>query len=298
MTVRLRPMTAEDVVPVRELTARAFDALAECSDRPLTRAQVGQHPEGQLHAAQEWRLRRLLDTDPDGAWVAVEEGRCIGVALAAVREWLWYLSLLAVDPEHQERGIGRALLDASLRTAGRATAGVVLSSEDPRAVRLYATAGFHLHPAVQGVGDVRHADLPDHGDVSEGTAEHVELLDDVDRAVRGGLAHGQDVVGLLDHGGTLLLADGQHGRGYAVARSDSALVLAATDRATAQRLLWACLARAEDGGQARVPFLTAEQDWAVEAVLAAGLRIESAGPVFTRGGVGIWSPYLPSGAWL
>src|SRR5437764_15027107 len=63
-------------------------------------------------AADRWqqRVAHLLRTDPDGASVAERDGRVIGVAQALLRERLWCLSLLAVQPGVQSTGAGRALL--------------------------------------------------------------------------------------------------------------------------------------------------------------------------------------------
>src|SRR4051794_37228041 len=55
------------------------------------------------------RVAHLQRTDPGGAWVADAAGTIVGMALALVREGIWGLSLLAVAPEHQTRGIGREL---------------------------------------------------------------------------------------------------------------------------------------------------------------------------------------------
>lgn len=71
-------------------------------------------------------LAHVLATDPDRFWVAVapagdDEGggpeRLIGFSSATVREGLWFLGMLFVEPDAQARGVGSALLDRS--QAGR-----------------------------------------------------------------------------------------------------------------------------------------------------------------------------------
>jgi hypothetical protein len=47
-----------------------------------------------------------------------------------------------------------------------------------------------------------------------------------------------------------------------------------------------------------VDFLTAAQQWALPVLLDAGLLLSPDGPVFLRGDVGPFTPYVPSGAWL
>src|SRR5438094_800614 len=77
-----------------------------------------------------------------------DDGTCVGAALALVREGIWGLSLLVVAPGHQSNGTGRALLDAALRHAEGARGAIILASEDFRALRVYAGAGFDLRPAL------------------------------------------------------------------------------------------------------------------------------------------------------
>src|SRR3954451_5141487 len=132
------------------------------------------------------RVAHLLETDPGGAWVAEAEGRVVGVALALVREGLWGLSLLAVEPIRQDQGIGRRLLDAALGYADGARGAIILSSTDPKAMRRYARAGFALRPAVAAAGIVERSALPArHPRVRAATGVDLELTEDVSRKVRG-----------------------------------------------------------------------------------------------------------------
>src|SRR4029078_4007380 len=98
------------------------------------------------------RLRRMLESDPGGAWVAERDGALAGVALALLREGLWGLSLLCVDPDAQGTGAGRELLARAREYGDAARAHVVLSSSDPRAMRAYARLGLELHPAIAATG--------------------------------------------------------------------------------------------------------------------------------------------------
>ena len=75
-------------------------------------------------------------------------GDVIGAAQAIQRERLWCLSLLAVQPGGQSAGAGRALMKAAL-TYGDSTHGMIPSSNDPRALRLYRLAGFTLLPTFE-----------------------------------------------------------------------------------------------------------------------------------------------------
>ena len=70
-------------------------------------------------------LAHLLTTDPDRFWVASapseadggEVGAVVGFASASLRDGLWFLAMLFVDPAFQRDGIGQALLDRA--QAGR-----------------------------------------------------------------------------------------------------------------------------------------------------------------------------------
>src|ERR1700693_3807360 len=112
--------------------------------------------------ARRWseRIAYPLTLDPDGAFVAERDGRIIGVAQALRRERLWCLSLLTVEPSVQSAGAGRALLHGALRYDEGTDAGLIVSSNDPRALRLYAQVGFSLLPTLQTEGAVDRRALP------------------------------------------------------------------------------------------------------------------------------------------
>jgi hypothetical protein len=71
-------------------------------------------------------------------------------------------------------------------------------------------------------------------------------------------------------------------------------LLAATDDRVARELLETVLSTTE----ATVDFLDAKQDWAVDVILAAGMRLSPSGATCVRGAVGPMRPYIPSGAYL
>jgi GNAT superfamily N-acetyltransferase len=97
---------------VRPLDQRDIPAAAEVAGKALP------IPAGFADPADAgWRARRiahLAATDPQGAWVAEEDGLVRGVALALVRDGVWGLSLMAVEPDRQASGTGTRLLEAAL----------------------------------------------------------------------------------------------------------------------------------------------------------------------------------------
>ncbi|GAA1267898.1 GNAT family N-acetyltransferase [Saccharothrix xinjiangensis] len=147
----IRPLTADDVATVVEFSLRAWAPVFESF-----RAALG----GPVYAAlfPDWRTtqaKAVEDVCRDGAttvWVADRGHRAVG--FVAVRPEGGEIHMLAVDPEHQRRGIGGALTDHAverLRETG-ATLVVVGTGGDPGhapARRTYEKAGFTAFPQVQ-----------------------------------------------------------------------------------------------------------------------------------------------------
>jgi GNAT superfamily N-acetyltransferase len=290
----LRPVrdSAADARAVREVSSAALGALREqlgLDARVLTAEQIAQ---------SDTRTRHLAGTDPGGCWLAEEDGAPVGAALALRREGLWGLSLFCVTPAAQGKGVGRTLLDHAAAYGRGCLRGMIVTSPDPRAVRRYHAAGFTLHPTMVFSGRVDTMSLPDPGaiPVHLGDASHHQLLDSVDRRVRGG-AHAQDHRQLLLHADELLVVDTLAGSGYCYRRGGRITLLAATSKRLAARLLTEALARVPDAEEASVVNATAEQDWAVDVCLAAGLSVSTSGYLALRG-MRPPAPYLPSGAFL
>lgn len=282
----VRPMTPVDVPAAAAVSIDAIGLVPDLSAE-------------ELQARMEARIAHMQRTDPDGAWVADEDGAVVGVALAIVRdrvwlEGLWGLSLLAVRPDRQAQGIGRRLLDASLRTARGAGAALILSSVDPKAMRRYARAGFALHPCVGAAGiPTVIRDEPEAEEVTP--AEVAGIARRAGRAVRGAAYDVRDLE-MLAAGGSSLLAIA--GRGFALHREGSPKLVAATDEDAAAALLRACFAAAPRGGTVQVDLIHAGNDWAIRTCLDAGLALSPDGPLFTRGRLGPLRPWIPSGALL
>jgi GNAT superfamily N-acetyltransferase len=285
-------MREDDVAPAERLSAEAFLEV----DRRTT-PRSGREPALRSAVrADTWvqRTRHLLATDPGGCWVAEADGELVGLATSAVRETLWLLATYAVRPGLQGSGIGRPLLDAALHHGRGCLRGMLSSSADPRAVRRYRLAGFSLHPQMSLSGTVDRAALPVVEKVREGTPADVDLMDSLDRRTRGA-AHGVDHPFLLG-GWRCLVSDSTTGSGYAYVEADGRLgLLAADNRRTAARLLWAVLA---DGPpQTSVPHLTAANEWALDVGLAARLDLTTEGYLGLRG-LQPPTPYVHHGALL
>ncbi len=280
--VGIRPLEAGDVDGAVDAWVAAIGELRARLHLP------GRRPGPADRARIARRIRHLRTTDPGGSWVATRDGRVAGLAQSFVRESYWVLSLLGVDPSVQGSGLGRRLLDRAL-VHGAGLPGTIQASHDPRAIRLYAAAGFDAHPSLDARGTVRQpVAWPE--EVREGSLEDLGTAEKIDRAVRGS-ARTTDLVHLLGDEGVVLLLDKD--RAYAVAREDRIIVLAGLDPAAAGRVLQAAMARAP--GAFEVGWLTAGQQWAVRTAVDAGLTLHPRGPVMVRGLEGPPAPYLPSG---
>lgn len=214
----------------------------------------------------------------------------IGVGQAMQRDVLWVLSLLAVDPASQSAGAGRALLGATL-SYGDPACGLIVSSDDPRALRVYAEAGFALRPALTAYGPVTPAALPEpNADIRAGGSADLALVAELSRSLRGG-SHAAEVAFALGRGAELFLYED---RGFVVGQAGTGVwVLTARDEAAAAALLRRALAIGGDTDEP-IRWITAGHDWAVRTALAAGCRVSAYGALCVRGDPGPLRPYLPS----
>jgi len=290
--VVIRPMRPEDVPAAERLSAEGFHELD-------TRMFRRSWPEPQLRPADRgatWVARTLhfLHTDPGGCWVAEDESGLLGLATSFNREKLWCLATYAVRPGLQGRGLGKPLLAAALHHGRGSLRGMLSSSSDPKAVRRYRLAGFSLHPQMFLTGTVDRAAIPDLGKIREGTAGDIDLMDSIDRQTRGA-AHGPDHE-LMLASWRLRVSDSTTGSGYAYTdqKGDVAL-LAATNRRTATRLLWAALADTE--GEVGIHHVTAANEWAIDVGMAARLELHQEGYLGLRN-MAPPTPYLHNGALL
>jgi ribosomal protein S18 acetylase RimI-like enzyme len=272
---RVRAMTEQDVEPGARVMAAAF-------------GQDGS--DGWVRQRQRRRIAHLLGTDPGGSLVAEHHGRIVGLAQAYVREELWCLSMLAVDPQAQSTGAGRALFDGALGYGGGGP-GLIVSSNDPRALRLYAAAGFSLRPALKATGMIDRRALPTPcAEVRRGGLSDLPAIAAISRSVRGA-AHSPEIAFALGRGAQLLVLEN---RGFVVAEPGvGVFTLAARDEEAASALLWSGLSVVGDVAEP-VRWITGGQDWAVDVVLRAGLQVAAYGALCVRGRPGPLRPFVPS----
>jgi predicted N-acetyltransferase YhbS len=287
--IELRQLAPQDVPAADIVGFSALSAMAEAYEDGAFEPRKSEDVE-RAHA----RINHLQRNDPDGAWVAVDGADIVGLALSFRRGPLWFLSLLAVATTHQAQGIGRRLLDASLTSAEGADTVYLCASPDPKALRRYASAGFRLHPAYVATGPVDRSLLPSGLAIRDGDLlRDADLVNDVGAALRGA-GHGIDLGAMHAVGAQLLVGEDGSDRGFCIRRSGAVICLGATSPALAQRLLWRALAD-DDAPKVTVDWLTAEQQWGIDVVLAARLPLTPGPSICIRNATGPMTPYLPSG---
>jgi GNAT superfamily N-acetyltransferase len=243
------------------------------------------------------RVAHLQHTDPGGCWVADCDGRVVGAAVGLIREGMWGLSLFALLPGYQGRGIGNRLYAPALAYGAGQPGAIILSSSHPAAIRRYARSpGFALVPTVGLTGIVDPARVPATlrcraGDLAADAA----TIEAASRHVRGA-SHLRDLPLHVDRPGmTLLVVEGE---GFVCAHHGSPTLLAARTPEAAEDLLWGAITSGAPGATVSYDFVTAQNQWAIRTGLQAGLAVTGCGPLFVRGRLGPLAPYLPSGAYL
>ena len=291
--VTLRPMTDADVAGAVQAFDSGFLAMRARYGLPVTASSL------QNDRRRQNRTRHFLSTDPGGSWVADDDGVIVGMSQSFVREGYWVLSQLGAVPGRQGRGLGRELLRLAHSHGDPRSPGTIQCSRDPKAMALYAGLGFSLHPVVAAWGPVRPGVVrrPDEVVRYEGddvTAAQLDVVEAIDRAVRGSARVVDIAMMLSEEGNRLLLHEDQ---AYAVAKDDRIVTLGARNEESAALVLRTMLAEAPDGETVEVNWLTTAQQWAIRVLIGAGVELQPYGPVMVRGMPGPPTPYIPSGAY-
>jgi ribosomal protein S18 acetylase RimI-like enzyme len=289
--VTFRPMTEADV----PAAVAAFDsgmlAMLARHSLPVTRNSI------QDERRRQDRTRHFLGTDPDGSWVAEDAGAVVGMSQSFVREGYWMLSQLGTLPGLQGRGVGRELLRRALSHGDGRGPGTIQCSRDPKAMALYSSFGFVLHPVVAAWGAMRPGTIERPPEVVRYEPDQVgerelQVVTTIDRKVRGS-GRSIDIVAMLQQAGTRLLLHAD--QGYAVTMDDRVVTLGAQHEESAALVLKAMLAEAPVGETIEVNWLTSAQQWAIGVIVEAGIELLPYGPVMVRGMDGPPAPYIPSG---
>lgn len=285
-------MTLADVPEAERVSDEGFFELDSRTRRPG--APPPERRSAEHRAVWIRRTEHVVRHDPGGCWVVEDDTGMVGMVTSYRRETLWGLATYAVRPGRQGRGLGKPLLAAALQHGRACTRGMLSSSSDPRAARIYRQAGFDLHPQMHLTGTVDRSRLPEVGKVRDGSAADADLMDSLDRAARGA-GHGIDHELMLSTW-RLLVTDTTTGSGYAYLDERGRLaLLAASNRRTATRLLWAALAEGPE--RTTVSHVTPANQWVIDVGLAARLSLHQEGYLGLRG-MKPPAPYVHHGALL
>ena len=281
---------------IAEADVMAYDALADAGRQ--FGFSMGERDAARIAWARA-RILHLVGTDPEGSFVAEQDGRVVGVGLSLKRGNLWFLSLLAVQVGLQAQGIGRDLLDATLEYGEDCTAAMICASPDPKALRRYGRAGFALHPAFEVTGRPSLDEVPSDLGVRDGDWDKdLDFVDDLIVARRGE-PYGNDLLWCREQGLRLLIRDGRTADDRAFVITNGLgrvnLLAGASDEAAA-RVLWQVIADVgQAGGEVLAGYLQSNQQWAIDVALSAKLRFAMSDALCTRGTLSSPTPYLPSG---
>lgn len=293
MPTLIRPAHETDLLAMGRLAQAAYhhsDSLHEPRSWPVPAPRP---PERAVQWAE--RTAVTLTSDPEGVWVAEDDGEVVGLAVSRRREGLWILSSFAVSPRVQGRGIGARLL-AEVLAVGEGLPGMFCSSNDPAALRRYRQAGFDLHPFLAFRGTVARSALPTPARLRDATPADREFFDTIDRMARGA-GHGVDHT-VLGAQFSARVAEGPAGRGYVYIGAHGApQLLAASSQQVAEDLLWEALAHSNPSQPVTVHHISTANQWALDVGLAARLSLATSGHLALRDGP---APryYLPHGSLL
>ena len=293
MPVVFRPAQAQELERAEELVVRSINDLTE---------RHGFGPMATLRPAQ-FQLFSLRD-DPDGLWVAEDQGEMLGFAFSWVCGELWFLAELFVSPGHQGRGIGDELLKRTLQhaqKAGATTKALIAIGFNRASQGLYIRHGLLPRLPIYNFGvardvlvgrlqgaQLRCAPLED-------TASHLHSLAQIDAEALGvsrekhhrhlinaGVTKGVLLYAKADCVGYAYISDGHIGP-LAVARAD---IMGAAFR-TAMNLA------AESGSSQVSAFLPGTNEAALGVAVEHGMRITFPMVLMSTRDFGYWTQYLP-----
>lgn len=142
---RIRAYQPTDLPRLQEITAETFGPVS--IDRNMER-RLGPFGQG------DWRRRKVgaiaddCTAQPDGVFVAEDAaGRVVAYITTRLNQLsgIGWIPNLAVDPAHQGRGLGRALIEHALeflRRSGMQVAKIETLEQNPIGQKLYPSLGF------------------------------------------------------------------------------------------------------------------------------------------------------------
>jgi predicted N-acetyltransferase YhbS len=279
--VTVRPLAAADVDAVAEVDFAAFQDVA---------LRHGQTPLVAAVRDSRFYVRRLLDADPLGGFVAEDRGTIVGHAWVHARGPIATVGPIAVEPRVQGRGVGRALLERCLEAAGPRVSQVRLVQEsfNVRSLGFYLAAGFRIAAPVVEL-ELAPATVVAATEPPAGTSLRAATVEDVQRiATRDARAFGTqrtvDVERRLRAGRGLVAEREKRLVGYALGGHGALGSSAADDPDVGLALLTTLATDAALRTTVLRAMVLGTDRLLVDGLLAAGFRLFRACHYMTRGG--------------
>lgn len=293
MSLVYRPAQAQDLARTEALVIASINDLTE------------RHGFGPMGTANppSFQLFSLKD-DPEGLWVAEDDGDILGFAWSWVCGDVWFLAQLFVDPAQQGRGVGNELLKRSLehaRKSGAVHKALITFTFNRVSQGLYMRHGLFPKMPIYFFAAARERVM---AGLSEPRLRSVEIDDtaqmkalaEIDaRAI--GVTREKHHGYLLNDPATrgVMLYAGSECAGYAYVASNGHIgPLAATRADVLGDVFTAALKMAANGSSEKVSaFLPGTCHSALSLAANHGMRITFPMLLMASPGYGDWKQYLP-----
>jgi Acetyltransferase (GNAT) family len=245
-----------------------------------------------------------LRDDPDGLWVAEDDGEILGFAFSWVCGDLWFLAQLFVLPGQQGRGIGQGLLHRAFQHAGSAkaaTKALITFAFNSVSQGLYIRHGLLPRCPIYNVEisrEVLMKSLPE-GELRcvplDDRPSHLDCLARIDaRAL--GVSRAKHHRFLMNDGNTrgLLLYADDECVGYAYMADGHIGPLAVTRQSALGAAFRTALALAAAGAAQHVSaFVPGPCEVALSTAIDHGMRVTVPMVLMSTNDFGNWTRYLP-----
>lgn len=288
--------------PARASDLATTDALVVASINDLT----VRHGFGPMATVGPPRFQLFsLEDDPDGLWVAEDDGDIVGFAWSWVCGNVWFLAQLFVDPARQGQGIGNELLERTMahaRKSGALHKALITFTFNRVSQSLYMRHGLFPKMPIYFFNAARERVIqalpepPLRATPIDDSAATMERLLDIDARAIGVprekhhryLRTDPATTGVLFHAGSDCV-----GYGY-IGSNGHIGPLAATRPDVLRDVFTTALKRAADGPADKISaFLPGTCHGALRLAIDQGMRITFPMLLMASPGYGDWTQYLP-----